>query len=453
MIIRHDAPPEPLRMAPRDRRRRGRRRSSSLLTAACIVLALSAFLPSAAAFLPLLPSRGGGTGAKPLQRQSVAEEEERGLVVSLFRRRPVIPRAAAIATSSTSSSFSSAGERRRKSNPSSSSSASGHSRVPITPSAGKAKRSRAERGRQLDNELARINAAGPRADFDLFQKALRSCAKLGNVSVALTLLRQMQQHFPPPRLAYNLVLEAAARAQDREVALDVYVEMLRGREGEGADGEAIGVNVFTYGQLLSLYANLADGPAALALLGEMAVQGVAGNAFTYTSAIDACERAGLVGETERLLREMKERGVAPTVVTYNTIIARRAEQADTWTEALDWLAKLEASGVQPLRSSYAAALNACERAEEWELVVELTERAGPLADATMWSRNLAALTKLVRHEEALATFRRLREEQTVPMDEVLYTLALKACALARRPFGEARALLEEMRAAGLAPTW
>jgi len=396
-----------------------------------MVLALSAFLRTASAFLPILPLRVGssnaGTGANPVRQ------------------------AAAVATSSTSSSFSSAGERRRKSNPSSSSSASGHSRAPITPSAGKAKRSRAERGRQLDNELARINAAGSRADFGLFQKALRSCAKLGNVSVAMTLLRQMQQQFPPPRLAYNLVLEAAARAQDREVALDVYKEMLRGREGEGEEGEAVGVNVFTYGQLLSLYANLADGPAALALLGEMVAQGVAGNAFTYTSAIDACERAGLVGETERLLREMKDRGVAPTVVTYNTIIARRAEQADTWTEALDWLAKLEASGIQPLRSSYAAALNACERAEEWELVVELTERAGPLADATMWSRNLAALTKLARHDEALATFRRLREEETVPMDEVLYTLALKACALARRPFGEARALLEEMRGAGLTP--
>ncbi len=301
----------------------------------------------------------------------------------------------------------------------------------------------------MDNELTRIKLAGAIVDNELFLKALRSCGKLGNVKIALTLLRQMQQQSPPPRIAYNLVLEAAARAQDREVALSVYKEMLWGRDGE--EVEAIGVNVFTYGQLLSLYANVADGPAALALLKEMATQGVAGNAFTYTSAIDACERAGLEGETERLLREMKEHGVAPTVVTYNTIIARRAEQADTWTEALDWLAKLEASGIEPLRSSYAAALNACERAEEWELVVELTERAGSLADATMWSRNLAALTKLMRYEEALATFRRLREEQTVPMDEVLYTLALKACALGRRPFGEARALLEEMRAAGLAP--
>ncbi|EWM26730.1 Pentatricopeptide repeat containining protein [Nannochloropsis gaditana] len=336
-----------------------------------------------------------------------------------------------------------------------------HSVELLTPSAGRIRRFRAERGRQLENELARIEAAGARAGLDLYIKALRSCAKLGKVDVAMMLLRQMQEQPAGPRrvpatplLAFNLVLEAAAKAQDRDVALSVYNEMLCGVGEKAATGPAspgVGVNVFTYGQLLSLFAKLADGRAALDILEEMAAQGVKGNAFTYTSAIDACERAGLLYETERLLREMKDRGVMPTAVTYNTIIARRAERVDTWTEALDWLAKLEASGIQPLRSSYAAAINACERAEEWELVVELTERAEELADTTMWSRSLSAMLRLGRHESVLATFRQLREEKTIPVDEVMYTLALKACALGHRPFHEARALLMDMRTSGLTP--
>ena len=407
-----------------------------MCTLVLLLLALSVQYASAFHFLPFLESRRRQHQHAFLPRTAAA----------------TVAISSASSSSSSSSSFSATAAKRRKSGT--------NQGDPLMPSVGKANRSRAERGRQLENELSRIQAAGARADMDLFQKALRSCAKLGNVSVAMALLRQMQQGpaaadaSPPPRLAYNLVLEAAAKAGNREVATSVYHEMLSGdasNDDHDDDKATVGVNVFTYGQLLSLYANLGDGKAALALLEEMAEKGVAGNAFTYTSAIDACERARLVGETDRLLKEMKERGVAPTVVTYNTIIARRAERADTWHEALDWLAKLEASGIQPLRSSYAAALNACERAEEWELVVELTERAGPLADASMWTRHLAALTKLEQYDEVLQSFRALRDEQTVPLDEVLYTLALKACALGRRPFSEAKAFLDEMQATGLAP--
>jgi pentatricopeptide repeat protein len=340
---------------------------------------------------------------------------------------------------------------------------------PLTPSAGKAKRTRDRRKQQLAKELAEIEAAqaqGGKAGADLYLNALRSCAKAGEVATAMRLLRA----FPPPaaRVAYNLVLEAAAQAGDARTALGLYEEMV-------AEG-GIGANVFTFGQLLALHAKRGDGEAALALLAEMDRRAVAGNAFTYTSAIDACERAGFPAETtESLLREMAEREVAPTVVTYNAIIARRAERPDTWQEALDWLKRLETSGLRPLRSSYAAALNACERAEDWPLVVELVERAAAqgVADAALWSRYLAALLRLERYEEVPATVRRLQaqaakakakeKEKEKPgkdkamvaaasaPDEVMYTLALKACALGHRPFPEARALLEEMREAGLAP--
>lgn len=338
---------------------------------------------------------------------------------------------------------------------------------PLTPSAGKAKRTLARRRQQLARELAEIEAAqqqgggGGGAGPELYLAALRSCAKAGEVATAVRLLRD----FPAPgasRVAYNLVLEAAAQAGDERTALALYDEMV-------AEG-GIGANVFTYGQLLALHAKRADGDAALATLAEMDRRGVAGNAFTYTSAIDACERAGFpASTTEDLLREMGERDVAPTVVTYNVIIARRAERPDTWQEALDWLARLEKSGLRPLRSSYAAALNACERAEDWPLVVELVERAAAqgVADAALWSRDLAARLRLERYEEVLETVRRLQAQAArarekpqkdrdgaaaaAAPDEVMYTLALKACALGRRPFEEVRALLEEMREAGLAP--
>jgi pentatricopeptide repeat domain-containing protein 1 len=280
----------------------------------------------------------------------------------------------------------------------------------------------------------------------MYEVALRSCAKLGECGTALKLLRAMEgvvepQGKKPPRVAYNLVLEAAANSNRHDQAMKLYREMVR--------DERVGVNVFTYGPLLTLCAKRGDGASALKLLDEMEKRGVQPNALTYTAAIDACERSGLREETVRLLREMKDKGVRPTVVTYNTIIARRAEHPDTWTEALDWLERLLVSGVEPDRLSFAAAINACERAQEWALVVELTEKAGLLADVTMLTRQINALLKLERYQDALGVMQQVKERELQP-DEVLYTLVLKACAL-HGSTNEALYYLSDMRQAGLIP--
>ena len=68
----------------------------------------------------------------------------------------------------------------------------------------------------------------------------------------------------------------------------------------------------------------------------------------------------------------------------------------------------------------------------------------------MWSRELNALIKLERYKDVLQTLKRLRNEKVIPVDEVMYTLALKACALGRQ-FGEVEEIMVDMREAGLAP--
>lgn len=326
--------------------------------------------------------------------------------------------------------------------------------TPVRPSVRISKRSRQQRAQQLQAELAELEQAGDDATEGMYEVALRSCAKLGECGTALKLLRSLEgvraagaagagsKKDVGLRVAYNLVLEAAANAGRQNDAMKLYREMLR--------DERVGVNVFTYGPLLTLCAKKGDGEQALKLLDEMERLNVQGSALTYTAAMDACERAGLRDQTVRLLQEMQLKGIKPTVVTYNTIIARRAEHADTWKEALEWLARLRASGVQPDRMSFASAINACERAQEWALVVELTEEAGLLADVTMYSRRINALIKLERYHDALAVMQAVKEREELQPDEVLYTLVIKACAL-HGSVELAMGYLREMQRAGLVP--
>jgi pentatricopeptide repeat domain-containing protein 1 len=277
---------------------------------------------------------------------------------------------------------------------------------------------------------------------ELYESALRCCAKLGEWKKGLKLLREMGR-LPngASRFAYNLALEAAANAQKLSAAMDLYGEMLQ--------SASLQPNVFTYSPLLSLCAKLGDGERALRLLEEMKGRGVAGNAFTYTATIDACERAGMRGMTDVLLREMRALGVGPTVVTYNAIIARRAERPEAWGEALEWLEELEASDVKPDRMSYAAAMNAAERAYAWDRVVELADRAGSLADVAIVSRQINAFVKLERWREAREAMDRMRERGLRP-DEVAYTLVIKACTLGGQPH-QALRYFREMTADGIRP--
>eukprot|EP00952_Eustigmatos_sp_NYUAD-ZCMA_P000269 780-Eustigmatos_ZCMA.PRE.1 len=57
----------------------------------------------------------------------------------------------------------------------------------------------------------------------MYESVLRLCGKLGDCDRGLKVLRRMRS---PPRVAYNLVLQAAAAAGNRALATELYEEMV-----------------------------------------------------------------------------------------------------------------------------------------------------------------------------------------------------------------------------------
>jgi pentatricopeptide repeat protein len=71
------------------------------------------------------------------------------------------------------------------------------------------------------------------------------------------------------------------------------------------------------------------------------------DAFSYTTAIGACAKAGLPEEALRLLTEMEvEAQLVPDLLTYNGVIAALG-QAGRWKDAIEYMNILYRKGFKP----------------------------------------------------------------------------------------------------------
>jgi len=158
-------------------------------------------------------------------------------------------------------------------------------------------------------------------------------------------------------------------------------------------------------------------------------RGLEPNLVIYTAAISACEREGATETTDLLLQQMVSKGILPTARTFNAIMAIRPKVSETegYVQALDILRRMREEGVEPDVFSYTLAIDACERAKQWEAVVQVVDDARRKATVIMLSRKMSALTKLKRWREALEVFDYNIKGRGLQPDSITYTHALTAC--------------------------
>jgi pentatricopeptide repeat protein len=150
----------------------------------------------------------------------------------------------------------------------------------------------------------------------------------------------------------------------------------------------------------------------------MLKQGIAANEYIYTALIDACAKRMDVQTAERVMRAAwDDPSIKPNVQMLTSIIDLHARAGQHGKVKAVW-EQMEARGVEP----DTAAVNA---------VITALDKSGSL-------------------EEAREVFLRVRSEQRVRLDCVSYSAMLDAYAK-RGLVAEAAALLEEMRASGIAP--
>ena len=122
------------------------------------------------------------------------------------------------------------------------------------------------------------------------------------------------------------------------------------------------------------------------ILRRMSRDGVKPNVYTYSTLIDGFMQSAQVGLAETALKEMKRAQIMPNVVTYNSILkgvvrrmraGKRVPEDDLLTQARRVFDRMRDDGVAPDLVTYNTLIDACidaqEPAEAWNVLREISQ--------------------------------------------------------------------------------
>lgn len=130
----------------------------------------------------------------------------------------------------------------------------------------------------------------------------------------------------PTRITLGCMVEALASNDDQEGAYQIIQQAL-------ADPHTAHlVNAVTYSSVLKSFNHRKLFHRVWEVYDEMIQQKVEFSVSTYNALLDVCARSGNISRAEPLLKDMADQGVAPSIITFSTVIkaycaANRLEQA------------------------------------------------------------------------------------------------------------------------------
>ncbi|KAK4767148.1 hypothetical protein SAY86_014898 [Trapa natans] len=219
--------------------------------------------------------------------------------------------------------------------------------------------------------------------------------------------------------SYNILLKACCLAGRVDFARDICQEV-QDMETTGA----LKLDVFTYSTIIKVFADAKMWQMALKIKDDMLSAGVTPNTVTWSSLISACANASLVEQSIQLYHEMLLAGCEPNTQCFNSLLHACVEacQYDTAFRLFQsWMDRKTSSNLTGDHVSVA------------EEVLEREEAS----ESLLTSPNHVPSHNLSFHEGF----------QFAPTTTT-YNILMKAC---RTDYHRAKALMEEMRSAGLTP--
>lgn len=280
----------------------------------------------------------------------------------------------------------------------------------------------------------------------------------------------------PLRPAYVALMQAFARAQNREQAKDLLVR-LEAEEGrvdtmarttlveefashdspEAArqltqqlqeDGN---LTVQLFGRVISACAKASKTDEAIQWFDNMVSATVEPDAVAWNGVINACSRVGRVTEAEMWLGEMEASGITPDVFSYTTVINACA-QSGRPQEAKRWLSQMQEARVNPNAVTYSSTIHALTKANLVEDAIEALvgmEESSLKPDASAYARVITGLARANRDREAAAWLQTMSEAKLSPNTPV-YNWVIAACKKTKNA-DLAESMMREMLANGMMP--
>lgn len=192
------------------------------------------------------------------------------------------------------------------------------------------------------------------------------------------------------------------------------------------------------------------------LWGDMAKGSLeAKNEISYNTMLDVCARSKQADRAERVFEEMKQAGVEPNVISYNSLVNAHA-MCGNLDAALRAFASIppelfKNSSLQNKKVAFQAVMTACARAADYakcrEVFIQMTE-AGVPPDRGHFSALLAACAHGKHGDIAQAIFNQMPAYGVVP-DVANWTILI-SCHTNNLP--RCKELVEEMKLSSIEPS-
>lgn len=241
----------------------------------------------------------------------------------------------------------------------------------------------------------------------------------------------------PDTQCYNTAIAAAERIGGSyavNFALDLFERMGDPSKESVVNGLPVR-DVVTYNTMISTLSNSGRLEDAFNLFGAMKRSSIRPDKYTYTSLIKACRDEN---DIQEMLYDMRELGVVPDIVTYNTMIKSLCE-AKKWTEATKLVTEMETKGVAPDSMTYGYLMNAMLKADKPNACLALFESACVSPRTSSLTENIHLYTTAVTaagvlgdHERALELVSRMNAVGIKPNLKTL-TAVIGACLTSGRP--------------------
>ena len=319
--------------------------------------------------------------------------------------------------------------------------------VPLNSRFATAAMSAALRVRRPDMSLRlfeQLDGDGLAPDAQVYTTLIKTHGAAGSLPEALAVEQRMSAERVEPTLnTYITLMSVCARAGDRRGMLKYF-----GRISE----RGMKPTVEAWNVVLSYCAQM-EGPSRVVqaedVMRRMREQGLAPDAVSYSSLVQAYVRNGEAERFDELLERMRGDGVLPDLVLLNTLLNGYGRTL-RWERAFELLRAWERDGVRPDATSYTHVLRACVGArlpERAAAAVEMMRQAGLTPDVRTYSMLLSAYAKAGMLRASLATLKTMRSEGVRP-NRYIYAGLMDVCLVAGQP-ETASQLFEQMKGQGV----
>lgn len=271
---------------------------------------------------------------------------------------------------------------------------------------------------------------------DVFEKLLPNSVKASNLEPPL-----LPKAYAPNTRMYTILMKGYMKV-GRVTDTVRMLEAMRHQEDSDSHPDHV-----SYTTVVSAFVNSGSMDRARQVLAEMTRIGVPANRITYNILLKGYCKQLQIGKAKELLTEMAEdAGIAPDVVSYNILIDG-CILVDDSAGALAFFNEMRARGIAPTKISYTTLMKAFALSGQPKLANKVFEEMlndpRVKADIIAWNMLVEGYCRLGLVEEAKKIIQRMKENGFHP-DVATYGSLANGIAVARKP-GEALLLWNEVK--------